>query len=79
MALRADLAVVAAGPGGALGFDAQLAGDAVAARVRIVALLDGAAVALLAVLDDAVAARPEVRQLRSVHNHLLFFFYYQRC
>lgn len=57
-ALLLEAAAVAAGTGRALRLLGQLAGDGVAARVDGGALLDGAAVAVLAVLDYAVAAAP---------------------
>jgi hypothetical protein len=57
-------AVVATRAGSALGFGRQLAGDGIAARIRVVALLDGPAIAFLAVLDDAIAASAEVLELQ---------------
>lgn len=53
-----EAAVLAARPRGALRLLGQLAGDGVAAGIDFVAVVDAAAVAVLALLHHAVTARP---------------------
>ena len=58
-----DLAIVAARTGCAFGLGSQFASNGIAARIGIVAFLDGTAVALFAIFHHSIAACPEVFHL----------------
>ena len=59
--------------GGALGLSLEPAGDGIAAGVDRHALLLTAAVAILALVDDAVAAKTELGDLKSNRDKSYLF------
>lgn len=61
---RIYLAVVATGASGAFGFRCESASYGVAARIEVVALVDGATVALLTLVDYSVSAKSSHCQLQ---------------